>query len=158
VGKNYFVTVALTLATIQLLAGSASAQMSHAYLSVGAGVADLTGGVDVRVGDTLVGIGGELGVGQLLVGSLTGSLHPMTNRRLDPVVTVSLTGMDSSGYTAGGMSVGAGMTFWFSGRFGLRVDGFRFWPVFSEDELLPTDEFSPNHWGARVGLAFRFGQ
>lgn len=156
VGSRYFVTVAFTVVVVQLLAGSASAQLSHAYLSAGAGAAELTGGVDVRIGDTLVGVGGELGVGQLFVGSLTGSLHPLTNRRLDPFVTVSLTGMGSSGYSAGGMSVGAGVTSWFSGRFGLRVDGFRFWPVFSEDELLPTDEFSPKLWGARVGLTFRF--
>ena len=159
VGNHYFVTVALTLAAVHLLAGSANAQMGHAYLSVGAGAADLTGGVDVRVGDNLVGIGGEFGLGQLFVGSFTGSLHPIsnrTNRPIDPFVTVSLTGLGSSPYSAQGMSVGGGGTAWFSRRLGLRVDGFKFWPVFSEEEVTPA-EFSPKLWGARVGLAFRVG-
>jgi hypothetical protein len=126
-------------------------------ISVGAGAAELTGGVDVRIGDTLTGVGGELGVGQLFVSSLTASLHPVTsqnNGRIDPFVKVSLTGVGSSPYSAGGMSVGAGITSWFSRRLGLQVDGFRFWPVFSETF---DDDFSPKLWGARVGLAFRFG-
>ena len=139
--------------------GAGSCNGARAYLSVGAGAAGLTGGVDVRGGDSLVGVGGEFGLGQLLVGSLTGSLHPMsnrTNRPIDPFVTVSLTGLASSPYSAQGMSVGGGVTAWFSRRLGLRVDGFRFWPVFGEEEVTPA-EFSPKLWGARVGLAFRFG-
>ena len=105
-----------------------------------------------------MGVGGDVGAGQLLVASLVGSYHLLPHRPdrpADPFVTGSLTAMGSSPYSATGVSLGGGVTYWGSRRLGLRVEGFRFWPVIHEDGVSPA-EFSPNLWGVRGGLAFRF--
>ena len=49
-----------------------SAQSSQAYLSLGAGATDLSGGADWLVLGTPVAVGAELGAGNLFVASLWG--------------------------------------------------------------------------------------
>ena len=134
-----------------------AAQASQAYLSVGAGATDLSGGVDWLPLTTHVAVGGEVGVGNLFWSSLTVSYHPFA-RRLDhkanPFVRVSVTGVGSSPYSATGMSLGAGFTYWLGPRFGVRTEAMKFWPTFSEDVSDPT--FTPRLWATRAGIALRW--
>jgi len=119
---------------------------------------DLSGGVDWLIATAPIGVGGEIGAGQLLVASLTGSYHPFvrrTTRRLDPFAMVAVTGLASSPFSAKGMSVGGGVIYWPLRLLGLRIDGFRFWPVSTEYSVNP-EEFSPHYWALRAGVAFRF--
>ena len=54
-----------------------SAQSNQAYLSLGAGATDLSGGAEWLVTGTPVAVGAELGAGNLLVASLAASYQPL---------------------------------------------------------------------------------
>lgn len=136
------------------------AQGSQAYLSAGAGATDLSGGVDWLLPRTRVAVGGEVGLGNLLWASLTVSYHPFA-RRLDrkahPFLRVSATGVGSSPYNATGLSFGGGVTYWLGRRFGVRTEGVKFWPMFSEDAAVSSGPaFAPRLWATRAGIVFRW--
>ena len=83
------------------VARSVSAQGSQAYLSLGAGATDLSGGADWLVLGTPVAVGAELGAGNLLVASLGASYQPFARqlqRKVHPFLRVSLAAVASSPY------------------------------------------------------------
>jgi hypothetical protein len=135
---------------------SADAQgRSHVYVSLGVGATQLDGGVDWLIMNGPIGIGAEFGLGNLLVLSLGGSYHPLAHRAartFDPFATVDFTMLNDLNYGAGGVSVGAGMTYWPRKRIGLRLDGFSFLP--RRDD---TRFENWHYWGLRAGVAFHVG-
>ena len=135
-----------------------SAQSNQAYLSLGAGATDLSGGADWQVFGTPVSIGAELGVGNLLVASLAASYRPFAPqlpRKVHPFLQVSLTAVSSSPYSAGCVALGGGLTFWpRSRRVGLRVEAAKLWPAFDEDPTPPGETLVPRLWTLRAGVAF----
>lgn len=150
----------LALFIVFTLAGSANAQVrSHGYVSLGAGATDLNGGVDFLIARGPVGIGAEAGAGNLSLASLNGSYHPLAGlpqTRLDPFAVVGLTRLASSERSLTGLSVGGGVVFWPLLHLGLRLDGFKFFPVSTKYEI-PVEQLSRAHyWGVRIGAAFRF--
>jgi hypothetical protein len=142
-----------------LLPASLRAQgRSHGYISVGAGATDLTGGFDWLVAGGPIGIGGEVGVGWVSFAAITSSYHFLADRprRYDVFATVGYAGLGSSEFSAHGVTVGGGATYWPAARVGFRFDAYKFLPV-ATDNRIPADERSPSrYWGVRAGVAFRF--
>jgi len=155
---------AVVFACCLAFARPVGAQTSQAYLSLGAGATDLSGGVDWLVVRTPIAVGGEYGVGNLLVGSLAISYQPFARqlqRRAHPFVRVTLTGVSSSPYSAGCIGLGGGLAYWPSSRrFGIRVEAAKLWPVIEEEQISPPvpplEEFVPRLWTVRGGVAFRW--
>jgi hypothetical protein len=142
-----------------LVCRSVSAQSpSQVFATAGAGATSVSGGVDWRVTGGPIGLGGEVGVGNLLVTSLIASYHPVSRRSMrmvDPFATVSITAVNDLNYTATGFSLGGGLTTWLNSRFGLRVDAFKFLPTRDDITRLSVDT-SPRYWGVRGGVAIAF--
>ena len=138
---------------------SASAQSSRqVYATVGAGATSVSGGVDWQIRGGPIGAGGEAGVGNLLLTSLTASFHPSSRRSgrtVDPFATVSITAVNDLNNTATGFSVGGGLNAWLGSRLGVRVDAFKFLPTSDDITRLSVDT-SPHYWGVRAGLAIGF--
>ena len=154
-GRRASVLVLLIL----LLPSSLSAQgKSHGYVSLGAGATYLNGGLDWVIGGGPIAIGGEVGVGWVFLAAITGSYHflPSRPRKHDLFATIGYMGLGSSEFSSQGVTVGGGATYWPTQRLGLRLDGFRFLPV-ATDNSIPAEERSPSrYWGLRAGVAFRF--
>ena len=135
-----------------------SAQSNQAYLSLGAGATDLSGGADWLVFGTPVALGAELGAGNLFVASLAASYQPFARqlqRKVHPFVQVSLTAVSSSPYSAACVGLGGGLLYWpRSQRVGLRVEGAKLWPAFDVDQSPPGKTFVPRLWTLRAGVAF----
>lgn len=144
------------LMPLMMIPRSASAQgRTSGYVSLGVGATQLDGGVDWLIMHGPIGIGGEVGVGNLLLLSLSGSYHPLVHRlpkTVDLFATVGFMMVTDLNYEARGVNVGAGMTYWPRRRVGLRLDGFSFLPT--RDEIDPENR---HYWGVRAGLAFRLG-
>jgi len=136
----------------------ALAQGSQAYVSLGAGATDLSGGVDWLVVDTPVAVGGELGVGSLLMASLAVSYQPFARqvgREVHPFLRASLTGVSSSPYSAGCIGIGGGLAYWpRSRRVGLRLEAGKLFPSFKVAPTPPGEVFAPRLWNLRAGVAF----
>jgi hypothetical protein len=151
--------VAVLLLFVLLLPSSVDAEgRSHGYASLGAGATDLNGGVDWVIGGGPLAVGGEVGVGWVLLAAITGSYHFLARRpgKLDAFATVGYAGLGSSEFSSQGATVGGGATYWPVARLGLRFDAFRFLPV-ATDNNIPAEERSPQrYWGVRAGVAFRF--
>lgn len=160
IGQSH-VHLAILLLLIVLLPCSSYAQgRSHGYLSVGAGATNLDWGVDWLIARTPIGIGAEMGLGNLIVFSAGGSYHPpahQTTSKLDPFVTLGFMRVGSSEFSSRGMHVGGGMTYWPLQRLGLRLDGFKFLPLATHYDVRPEDRSTVHYWGARVGVAVSFG-
>ena len=151
--------VAVIAAVCLFLPSAASAQRTNAYVAVGAGAAEVAVGGEWLVSDSRVGVGGEVGTGLTLTGSLTGYLHvgPSSQGTIDPFLLVSFTGMGASGYDAQGLSAGVGLTYWLSRRVGLRADTFKFWPVINEEgSVEDREEVGARHFGLRGGISIGF--
>lgn len=150
------VVAGLAFAACLTVARPASAQGSYAYLSLGAGAAGLSGGVDLLVAGTPVAIGAELGVGTLLMASLAASYQPFAGqlrRKVHPFLRVSLAGVSSSPYSAGCVGLGGGVAYWpRSRRIGLRLEASKLLPAFKEE--LVDETFVPPLWTIRAGVAF----
>jgi hypothetical protein len=133
---------------------------SHGYLSIGAGATDLDWGLDWLIPRTPIGIGAEMGPGNLIVLSFEGSYHPsahQTPSKLDPFATLGFMMVGSSEFSARGMNVGGGMTYWPLRRLGLRLDGFKFLPLATHYDVRPEDRSTGRYWGVRAGVAVHFG-
>jgi hypothetical protein len=135
-----------------------SAQSSQAYLSLGAGATDLSGGADWLVLDTPVSVGAELGAGNLFVASLGASYQPFARqleRKVHPFLRVSLAAVASSPYSAWCVGLGGGLVYWpRSRRVGLRVEAAKLWPSFDEDPIPLGETFVPRLWTLRAGVTF----
>ena len=146
----------LLLILLVSIPDSASAQgRSHGYVSLGVGATQLDGGIDWLVRNGPIGIGAEVGVGNLLVLSFNGSYHPLAHRparKIDPFATLGFTTLGDLNYDARGVSVGGGVTYWPRKRVGLRLDGFSFLP--RRDDIRFEIFY---YWGLRAGVAFHFG-
>jgi hypothetical protein len=130
---------------------------SHGFASVGVGATNFSGGADVLIGQGPIGLGGELGVGNLFLASFTASYHPLAARAgtcLDPFATLSLTAVADLSYSATGASAGGGLTCWLRPRVGVRVDAFGFFPA-RDDITKFSANTTPHYWGVRAGLTFR---
>jgi len=158
--------VPLACAGSLVLPGSANAQASHFFVSLGAGATELSGGMDWVLPGVPVALGAEAGLGNLFWTSGTVSYVPFAERRgeaVHPFVRLSVTGVGSSPYNASGLSLGGGVALWSSRHIGLRVEALKFWPTFSEGvagpgpTVAPSDPtvppFEPRLWAARIGLA-----
>ena len=136
-----------------------TAQTNQAYVSVGAGATDLSGGAEWLVSGTPVAVGAELGAGNLLVASLAASYQPFARqhpREVHPFLRVTLTAVSSSPYRATCIGLGGGVAYWpKSRRVGLRVEAAKLWPAFDED-LSADETFVPRLWTLRAGVAFRW--
>jgi hypothetical protein len=136
----------------------AIAQSHQAYVSLGAGATDLSGGAEWLVIGTPVAVGAELGAGNLLVASLAASYQPFARqlqRKVHPFLRGSLTAVSSSPYSARCVGLGGGLVYWpQSRRIGLRVEAARLWPAFDEDLSPPGETFVPRLWTLRAGVAF----
>jgi hypothetical protein len=158
------VAVAAVVVFIGGLAGAhpVGAQGRQAYLSFGAGATELSGGAEWFVGTTPVAIGAEMGVGNLLVTSLTTSYEPSVRQRqreVHPFLRASLTAVASSPYSAGCVGLGGGLSYWpGSRRVGLRVEGTKLWPAFVEEASAAhePEPFAPRLWTLRSGVAIRW--
>jgi hypothetical protein len=135
-----------------------SAQSSQAYLSLGAGATDLSGGADWLLFGTPVAVGGELGAGNLFVASLGASYQPFARqrqRKVHPFLQLSLAAVSSSPYSAWCVGFGGGLVYWpRSQRVGLRVEAAKLWPAFDEDPIPLDETFVPRLWTLRAGIAF----
>jgi hypothetical protein len=135
-----------------------TAHGNQAYLSLGAGATDLSGGADWLVFGTPVALGAELGAGNLLVASLAASYQPFARqlqRKVHPFLRVSLTSVSSSPYSAQCVGVGGGLAYWpRSPKVGLRVEAAKLWPALDEDPSPPGETFVPRLWTLRAGVAF----
>ena len=135
-----------------------SGQSSQAYLSLGAGATDLSGGADWLVLGTPVAVGADLGAGNLLVASLGASYQPFARqlqRKVHPFLRVSLAAVASSPYSAWCVGLGGGLVYWpRSRRVGLRVEAAKLWPAFDEDPIPLGETFVPRLWTLRAGVAF----
>lgn len=156
-------TASVVVAVIAGMGGLSSQQMaaqgSQAYLSIGAGATDLSGGVDWLLPATPVWVGGEAGLGNLFWSSLTASYHPLARRPgqiVDPFLRLSVTEVGSSPYRASGMSAGGGLTWWLGRRVGVRTEAVKFWPTFHENASSSDPAFTPRLWATRVGIAVRW--
>jgi hypothetical protein len=140
------------------VANPVSAQSSQAYVSLGAGATDLSGGADWLVFRAPIAIGAEAGVGNLLVASVGASYQPFARqlqRKVHPFLRVSLTAVSSSPYSASCIGLGGGLVYWpRSRRVGLRVEGSKLWPAFDEDPIPLGETFVPRLWTVRAGVAF----
>ena len=142
----------LSLLLVMLPHASHAQGRSHAYVFLGAGSAGLGGGVDWLIAGGPIGIGTELGIGQLLVASFTGSYHFLDGRSarpLDLFATAGFTTLTDLNSEARGVNVGGGAIYWPRKRVGLRLDCFSF--------LATHDNIRPEHrhyWGVRGGVAF----
>ena len=145
---------ALLLVPLMAIPHPANAQArSHGYAALGAGATQLDGGVDWVLANGPIGVGGEMGVGDLLMVSVNGSFHPLARRlgsHLDPFAVVGIAAMTDLNYDATGITVGGGATYWPRRRLGLRLDGFAF--VAGRDDIRPDHR---RHWGLRAGVAIR---
>lgn len=134
------------------------AQGSQAYLSLGAGATDLSGGADWLVSGIPVAVGAEVGAGNLFVASLGASYQPFARqlqRKVHPFLRVSLADVVSSPYSASCVGLGGGLVYWpRSRRVGLRVEAAKLWPVFNEDPIPLGETFVPRLWTLRAGVAF----
>jgi hypothetical protein len=152
--------VASVLAFLILVCpGALSAQgTSHGYVSVGAGATNLNGGLDWVIMDGPIGVGAEVGAGWAFLAAITGSYHVLARRSEthDLFATVGYARLGSSEFSAQGVTVGGGATYWPAARLGLRFDAFRFLAV-ATDNNVPAEARSPSrYWGVRTGVAFRF--
>ena len=140
------------------VASPVSAQSSQAYLSLGAGATDLSGGAEWLVIGTPVAVGAELGAGNLLVASLAASYQPFARqleRKAHPFLRVSFTAVSSSPYAAECVGLGGGLAYWpQSPKVGLRVEAAKLLPAFDEDLSPPGETFVPRLWTLRVGVTF----
>jgi hypothetical protein len=126
---------------------------SQTYVSVGLGATQLDGGADWLIKSGPVGLGVELGVGNVFLVSVAASYHPLARRpmnHLDPFASVTFTAMTDLNYDASGVSVGGGLTYWARRRVGIRLDGFSF--LATHDDI----RTSPHTWGVRAGIALNF--
>jgi hypothetical protein len=130
----------------------------HGYASLGAGATDLSGGLHWVIGEGPVAVGGEVGVGWVLLGAVTGSYHFLAGRpsNYDLFASVGYAGLASSEFSSQGATVGGGATYWPLARLGLRFDAFRFLPVATDNHIPIRDRSPQRYWGARAGIAFRF--
>jgi hypothetical protein len=153
---RYVCRSGLLLMLLAVTPHSANAQgRSHVYVSLGAGATQLDCGIDWLIMNGPIGIGAEVGLGNLIVLSLTGSYHPVAHgptRKLDPFATVGFTTLGDLNYDARGLSVGGGVTYWPRKRVGLRLDGFSFLP--RRDDIRFENW---RYWGLRAGVAFHVG-
>ena len=153
--RTFRLRLAVLVLPMMLLPCSSNAQgRSHGYVSLGAGATDTDWGVDWLIPTTPIGIGAEMGVGNLLVLSFSGSYHPLAHRaprKLDPFATVGFMTMTDLNYDAVGVNVGGGVTYWPRKRVGLRLDCFSF--LATHDNIRLEDR---HHWGVRAGVAFHF--
>lgn len=144
---------------ILILPSSLSAQgKSHGYVSLGAGATGLVGGVDWVIGPGPIGVGGEFGVGWVFLGAITGSYHLPSSRssKHDLFATVGYAELGSDEFSSHGVTIGGGATYWPAVHLGLRLDGFKYLPVSTQNNV-PAEQRSPSrYWGLRVGVAFRF--
>jgi hypothetical protein len=135
-----------------------SAQSNQAYVSVGTGATDLSGGADGLVFGTPVAVGAEFGAGNLFVASLAASYQPFARqlqRKVHPFLQGSLTAVSSSPYSAWCVGLGGGLAYWpRSRRVGLRFEAAKLWPAFDEDPSPPGETFVPHLWLLRAGVAF----
>ena len=152
--------ILLLLIVLVVLPRAADGQpRSHVYVSAGAGATDLSGGADVLLAGGPVGIGGELGAGNLFLASVNGTYHPLAARapaRIDPFATIGLMALGSSERSLTGVNLGGGLVVWLKSRVGLRFDGFRFMSISTRYDV-PVNQLSPaRYWGVRAGVSFGF--
>lgn len=143
----------LSVLLLALLPHAANAQSrTHVYGFVGAGAAGLGGGVDWLIKGTPVGVGAEIGIGNLLGISYSASYHlpNPSSKPIDLFVRGGFTDFTDLNDVSRAVHVGGGVVYWPRKHIGLRFDGFSFLPV--------RDEINPEHrhdWGVRGGAAFR---
>ena len=131
---------------------------SAGSVSLGAGATGLVGGVDWVIGPGPIGIGGELGIGWVFLGAITGSYHLPSRRssRYDLFATLGYAELGSDEFSSHGATIGGGATYWPAVHLGVRLDGFKYLPVSTQNNV-PAEQRSPSrYWGLRVGVAFRF--
>lgn len=144
---------------ILLFPSSLSAQgKSHGHVSLGAGATDLNVGLDWIIAGGPIGIGAEVGAGWVLFATVTGSYHFLAHRpsKHDVFATVGYAGLGNSEFSAQGVTIGGGATFWPATHLGLRFDVFRFLPVATKNSISAEARSPSRDWGVRAGVAFRF--
>jgi hypothetical protein len=129
---------------------------SQGFVMAGAGATQLNAGGDWLIGGSAIGLGGELGVGNLLLGSVSGSFHPLAGRAasgVDPFAIIGFTGVSDLNNGASGVSVGGGLTYWVRRHLGIRLHAFVFRPTHDDIKAFSV-HVSPRYWGVRAGIAF----
>ena len=145
----------LLLMLLWLMPSAAQAQASgQRYQSYGAGATRIAFGAERLSAGGQIGAALEAGFGPLWELSCVGSYHPLGDRsstRVDPFLTAGVMGAKGINYyTAGGLTIGAGTTYWLADRVGLRLDSFAFLPL--HNDIRPVSRL---YWSVRAGLAFR---
>ncbi len=150
-------TGALVVAGVMLLPVAARAEAwSQGFVMAGAGATQLNAGGDWLIGPSTIGVGGEIGVGNLLLVSVSGSYHPLAGRAaaaVDPFATIGFTGVSDLNNGASGVSVGGGLTYWVRRHLGIRLHAFVFRPTHDDIKAFSVN-VSPRYWGVRAGIAF----
>jgi hypothetical protein len=147
----------LAVCVMLVMANRAAAQeASHAYVSLGAGATDLSGGIDWPVADR-VSIGGQMGVGWVLLAAATGSYHVRLRpaQPYDLFATGGYAWLGSSEFSSHGAIAGGGATYWLTRRVGLRVDALKVFQIRADHQIPVEARSPPRNWVARAGVALR---